>query len=92
MNKLEEEKREKKSDQLENFENFTFIKTSKVFFLVRFRFYTLYAFQLYQKRLKRSSDEKVMSETKSGGKTVSGSENFTMLAKISLCEIANFFF
>ena len=41
MNKLEEEKREKKSDKLEHFENFVFIKISKVFFLVRFRFYTL---------------------------------------------------
>ena len=37
MNKLEEE-REEKNDQLENFENFTLIKNSKVFFLVRFRF------------------------------------------------------
>ena len=41
MNKLEEEKREKKRDKLENFEHFTFIKISKVFFLVIFRFYTL---------------------------------------------------
>ena len=41
MNKLEEEKREKKSDQLKNFENFTFVKILKVFFLVIFRLYTL---------------------------------------------------
>ena len=41
MNRLEEEKREKKSDQLEHFENFDFIKISKVFFLVIFRFCTL---------------------------------------------------
>ena len=39
-----------------------------------------------------------MSETKSGSKTVGGSENFryhsenfAMFAKFSLCEIANFF-
>ena len=63
INKLGEE-REKKNDQLENFENYTFIIISKVFFLVIFGFYTLYAFQRHQKHLKRSSDEKVMSETK----------------------------
>ena len=40
MNKLEEEMREK-NDQLDNFDNFTFIKISKIFFLVIFRFYTL---------------------------------------------------
>ena len=40
MNKLEEES-EKKSDQFEHFENFAFIKISKVLFLVRFRFFTL---------------------------------------------------
>ena len=40
INKLEEEKREK-SDQLEYFENFSFIKISKVFFLDIFGFYTL---------------------------------------------------
>ena len=40
MNKLGEEKRGK-SDQLEHFENFIFIKISKVLFLVIFRFYTL---------------------------------------------------
>ena len=32
-----------------------------------------------------------MSETKSGGKTVGGSENFAMFAKFSLCN-SNFFF
>ena len=41
INKLEEEKRETKSDQLENFENYTFIIISKLFFLSIFRFYTL---------------------------------------------------
>ena len=40
MNKLGEEKRGK-SDQLENFENYTFIIISKVFFLDIFVFYTL---------------------------------------------------
>ena len=40
MNKLGEEKREK-NDQLENFENYTFIIISKVFFLDIFGFYTL---------------------------------------------------
>ena len=99
MNKLGEEKREK-SDQLENFLNYTFIIISKVFFLPIFRFYTLQAFQWYQKRLKRSSDEKVMSETKSEAKhseifatiaKIYHSENFAMCAKFSLCLIANLF-
>ena len=40
MNKLEEE-REEKSDQLKHFENYTFIKISKVFFFAIFGFYTL---------------------------------------------------
>ena len=40
MNKLEEEKRGK-SDQLEHFENFSFLKISKVLFLAIFGFYTL---------------------------------------------------
>ena len=40
INKLGEEKR-KKSDQLEHFENDTFIIISKVFFLAMFGFYTL---------------------------------------------------
>ena len=40
INKLGEEKRGK-SDQLENFENYTFIIISKVFFLTIFGFYTL---------------------------------------------------
>ena len=55
---------EEKNDQLENFENYTFIIISKVFFLAIFGFDTLYAFQRYQKRLKQSSNEKFMSETK----------------------------
>ena len=96
MNKLEEEKREK-SDKSEHFETLTFIKSSKVFFLVIFRFYTLKSFQRYQKRLKRSSDEKIMRETKLVDKTVGGSENFRYhsenfstiekfhIAKFSLC-------
>ena len=41
INKLGEEKREKKSDQLENFENYTFIIILKVLFLAIFGFYTL---------------------------------------------------
>ena len=41
MNKLEEEEREKKIDQLEHFEILAFIKISKVFILARFGFYTL---------------------------------------------------
>ena len=41
INKLGEEKREKKSNQLENFKNYTFIKISKVLFLAIFGFYTL---------------------------------------------------
>ena len=41
MNKLEEEKREKKSDQLKNFEIFTFIKISEVLFMAIFGFYNL---------------------------------------------------
>ena len=41
MNKLGEEKRGKKSDQLEYFENYTFIIISKIFFLAIFGFYTL---------------------------------------------------
>ena len=40
INKLGEEKRGK-GDQLENFENYTFIIILKVFFLVIFGFYTL---------------------------------------------------
>ena len=40
MNKLEEEKRGK-NYQLDHFDNFTFIKILKMFFLVIFRFYTL---------------------------------------------------
>ena len=40
INKLGEEKREK-SNLLENFENYTFIIISKVFFLAIFGFYTL---------------------------------------------------
>ena len=40
INKLGEEKRGK-SDKLENFENYTFIIISKVFFLAIFGFYTL---------------------------------------------------
>ena len=40
MNKLGEEKRGK-NDQLEDFENYTFIIISKVFFLDIFGFYTL---------------------------------------------------
>ena len=38
INKLGEEKRGKKSDKLENFENYTFINISKVFFLAIFGF------------------------------------------------------
>ena len=41
MNKLEEENREKKSDQFEYFENFAFIIISKAFFLAIFGFYNL---------------------------------------------------
>ena len=40
INKLGEENREK-SDQFENFENYTFIIISKVFVLAIFGFYTL---------------------------------------------------
>ena len=40
MNKLGEEKKGK-SDQFENFEIFTFIKISKVLFMIIFRLYTL---------------------------------------------------
>ena len=40
INKLGEEKRGKKSDQLENFENYIFIIISKVFFLTIFGFFT----------------------------------------------------
>ena len=39
--KSKKKKREEKSDQLENFENYTFIIISKVFFLAIFGFYTL---------------------------------------------------
>ena len=69
-------KERKKSDHLDNIENYTFIKISKVFFLAIFGFYTLQAFQRYQKRLKRSSDENVMSETKLEAKQWDYSENF----------------
>ena len=47
-----------------------------MFFLAIFGFYTLKDFQRYQERLKRSSDEKVMSETKLKVKNVGYSENF----------------
>ena len=38
MNKLEEEKKRKKSDQLENFENYAFIIILKMLFLAIFIF------------------------------------------------------
>ena len=53
-----------------------------MFFLAIFVFYTLQDFQRYQERLKRSSDEKVMSETKFGGKSGAHSKKISLASKI----------
>ena len=61
-------------------------------FLAIFGFYTLLSFQRYQERLKRSSDEKVMRETKLEVKKWGPSEKFSLTSEISLAasEISRF--